>query len=122
MATAMTWNDVLRFVKQWIESRIPGFLRLLDAISLARYGKKFLDLLLSNPKDAYNLVKEKYGGDEASADFVFVTLILKPIASKLGKLGLEYEMLRYVKEGDADKLRDLLRDFMDNNDKTSVSG
>jgi len=108
MAVAMTREDVLRFVKNWIESRIPGFMRLLDAVSLSKYGKRFLELLLSNPSEAYNLVKEKYGGDEASADFVFLTLILKPMASKLGRIGLEYELLNYVKEGKSDKVRELL--------------
>ncbi len=101
-------EELLRFVRQWADSRIPGFIRLLDSMCLPRYGKKFLELLIDDPKEAYEFIKQRYGGDEASADFAMLSLILKPIAIKLGKPGLEYELLKVVKEGDSDKFKKLI--------------
>ncbi len=101
-------EELVRYVRQWAESRIPGFLRMLDNVCMAKYGKKFVELLIENPKEAYEFIKQRYGGDEASADFALVSLILKPIAIKLGRPGLEYELLELVKRGDAKSIRMLI--------------
>ncbi len=82
---------------------------MLDNVCMSKYGKRFLELLFEDPKEAYEFIRQRYGGDEASADFALISLILKPIAIKLEKPGLEYELLKCVKEGDREKLKALLR-------------
>ena len=101
-------EELVRYVRQWAESRIPGFLRMLDNVCLAKFGKRFVELLLHNPREAYEFIKQRYGGDEASADFALLSLILKPIAIKLDRPGLEYELLELIKKGDSEKLKELI--------------
>lgn len=89
--------ELRNFIKKYVEERLPGYLSLLNNISLQRHGKLFLDLLLECPSKAYQILVE-YHGDSSVADFALVNFFIRPLAMKLNRIGYEFELLKLVKE------------------------
>ncbi len=89
--------ELKNFIKKYVEERLPGYLSLLNNISLQRYGKLFLDLLLEQPSKAYQILIE-YHGDSSVADFAFVNFFIRPLTMKFNRIGYEFELLKLVKE------------------------
>ena len=74
----------------------------IDKYFQVRFGKGFVDKLLEEPVEAYDALKEYFSSEEA-ADF-FIYLVLKVLRS----LDIN-EALKYLKEGDSESFKKLLR-------------
>jgi len=77
----------------------------IDKYFQLKYGKGFIDKLLDEPVEAYNALKDYFNSEEA-ADF-FIYLVLKV----LHRLDVN-EALEYLKKGDSESFKRLLRTYL----------
>lgn len=85
------------FIRRYVEGKLPGYLSLLNNISLQKYGRLFLDLFLESPSKAYRVLVE-YHRDPSVADFALVNFFIRPLVMKIDKIGCEFKLLRLMKE------------------------
>ncbi len=102
-------EELKLYVKRYIDSQVPGYIASIDMISIRETGKRVIDLLFESPSKMYQVLKSYYGS-ELTTDFAMLNLFLKPIAIKLGSVGLEEQLLILAKQGrDEEFLRLILK-------------
>ena len=87
----LTLSEIIGYVKNYVYEKSPGTYMILDLNSKKKFGVSLTDALIKKPVEVYNMVKSLYQ-DDITAKFVFKSLLVKPIAIKLGKIGSEYEV------------------------------
>ncbi len=83
-------------IKKAFNKTLPGYLLVLNQLSIRNTGKPILDLILESPCKVYKLLRILY--DEISVDFVVRKMIIKTFTNILGKPELEERLLELMKE------------------------
>lgn len=93
-------------IRRAFEKTLPGYLLVLNQLSLRKTGKSILDLILESPCMVYKLLRILY--DEISVDFVVRKLIIKTITTIMEKPELEEKLLKLMKECNDEEFLKLL--------------
>ena len=102
------FNDIKLYIKRHIDSQVPGYIASIDNVFLKETGKRVIDLLFEEPSKVYQVLR-KYYGSEVTADFATLNLFLKPLAIKIGRIGIEEQLLVLMKQGKDKEFLELLR-------------
>ncbi|GEM_PF-1330792 len=98
MAGELTLSEIIVYVKNYVYEKSPGTYMILDLNSKNKLGESLTDALIKKPVEVYNMIKSLYQ-DDITASFVFRSLLVKPIAIKLGKIGNEDEVEKALLSG-----------------------
>lgn len=104
-------NELKLYIKRYIDSQVPGYVASIDNVFLKETGRRVMDLLFEEPSRVYQILR-KYYGSEVTADFAVLNLFLKPIAVRIGRLGVEEQLLVLMKQGKDREFLELLRKFL----------
>jgi hypothetical protein len=94
----LTLSEIMGYVKTYVYEKSPGTYMILDLNSKKKFGISLTDALIKKPIEIYDMIKSLYQ-DDITARFVFKSLLVKPIAIKLGKLGNEDEVEKALLSG-----------------------
>ncbi len=98
-------RTVLRSILQdYLRSKGPGLLALLNSLAKRGYGVDYVELLLSAPSIASRLVKSIYAGNER----VVKTLVVDPLVGVAGSHISSADVERLINEGRDRELLSLL--------------
>ena len=86
------YEELKRYIREFLSSRAPGILEVLDIVAKNRYNSSILDLLFTKPREFMEVIREYYG-DQETVTFVLSVLFIKPVASRLGILDKVEEMV-----------------------------
>ena len=101
-------NELKLYIKRYVDSQVPGYIASIDNVFLKETGRRVIDLLFEEHSKVYQVLK-KYYGSEVTADFAVLNLFLKPIAVRIGRVGIEEQFLILVKQGKDREFLELLR-------------
>ncbi|MEB3756561.1 MAG: hypothetical protein GSR79_06860 [Desulfurococcales archaeon] len=91
-------SDIGNYVKKYMYNKSPGTYMILDLHSKKKLGLDLSNALFKMPDRLYELIRSVYN-DDITAKFVFKSMLIKPIAIKLGKIGYEDEVEKAILSG-----------------------
>ncbi len=97
-------SRLVGLAESYLKNNAIGLFLFLNRMSLARYRRRFPELIVDRPVEAFNLVKEAYGTDSA-------TVIIKTLLNIL--LGDPYKASDAVKRitaGDEEGVKRLMEE------------
>ncbi len=94
----LTLSEIVGYVKTYVYEKSPGTYMILDLNAKKKFGVGLSDALIKKPVEVYNMIRSLYQ-DDITARFVFKSLLVKPIAIKLGKIGNEDEVEKALLSG-----------------------
>ena len=94
--------------KRALQESFFGIYGQLNLRSMMLYKKRFFELLLEDPKAAYEIVKGSVASEEG-ARFFFEEAILRALALALGKPGLERELAAKIIGGEEEGAKESIR-------------
>ncbi|MCE4605706.1 MAG: hypothetical protein F7B59_00010 [Desulfurococcales archaeon] len=95
---SITLREIRNYVKTYMYDKSPGTYMILDLHSKKKLGLDLSNALFRMPNRLFNLIKSVYN-DEITANFIFKSMLVKPIAIKLGKIGYEEEVEKALLSG-----------------------
>ena len=84
-------TEILNYIKEFMYDKSPGVFMILDLNSRKILGTGLTDAIIKKPKEVYTMLHTLYQ-DDITAKFIFKSMLVKPIAIRLGKLGREEEI------------------------------
>ena len=110
-----TIKGIERAFRRALQESFFGIYGQLNLRSMLLYKKSFFELLLDNPKAAYDIVKGSIASEEG-ARFFFEEAILRALALALGRPGLEKELAAKILSKAEAEAREALRELLADND------
>jgi hypothetical protein len=87
----ITLTEITNYIRTYMYEKSPGTFMILDLNSRKLLGANLTDAIIKKPKEVYKMMRSLYQ-DDITAKFIFKSMVVKPIAIKLGKIGLEEEV------------------------------
>ncbi|MCE4612257.1 MAG: hypothetical protein F7C07_00280 [Desulfurococcales archaeon] len=101
-------RNIERAFKRALQDSFFGIYGQLNLRSIMMHKKSFFELLLEDPRAAYEIVKSAVASEEG-AKFFFEEAILKALALALGKPGLEKELAARIMNDETEKAREFIK-------------
>lgn len=103
MMQAIHTEKIIEILEKRLKE-MPGLEIVLNTYSQTRYKKSYLQLLVNQPKEAYKILVEVFGGDRSSANLI-LRYLLQPLIRDQRTLDKAIEQLE---KGDPQLLKQLL--------------